>query len=79
MKKSNKINVHQKTNAEKINKKLKNKLSNLEIKPQFLIIGLVAIITIISLIYFILLKYSPIMNFKYEGYAEVGKKKQKNY
>ena len=58
----------------KISKGLKTKLSNLEIKPQFLIIGLVAIITIISLIYFIFLKYSPIMNFKYEGYAVSGKK-----
>ena len=45
-----------------------------KLKPQFLIIGLVAIITIISLIYFIFLKYSPIMNFKYEGYAVSGKK-----
>ena len=43
----------------KISKGLKTKLSNLEIKPQFLIIGLVAIITIISLIDFIFLKYSP--------------------
>ena len=43
------------------------------LKPQFLIIGLIAIITIISLIYFIFLKYSPIMNFKYEGYAVSGK------
>ena len=73
MKKFNKRNVRKKGNAEKVNKKLKNKLSNLEIKPQFLIIGLVAIITIISLIYFIFLKYSPIMNFKYEGYAVSGK------
>ena len=52
----NKRNVRQKTNSQKVNKKLKNKLSNLEIKTQFLMIGLVAIITIISLIYFILLK-----------------------
>ena len=70
----NKRNVRQKTNSQKVNKKLKNKLSNLEIKTQFLMIGLVAIITIISLIYFIFLKYSPIMNFKYEGYAVSGKK-----
>ena len=73
MKKFNKRNVRQKTNAQKVNKKLRNKLSNLEIKPQFLIIGLVAIITIISLIYFIFLKYSPVMNFKYEGYGISGK------
>ena len=46
----------------KISKGLKTKLSNLEIKPQFLIIGLVAIITIISLKDFIFLKYSQIMN-----------------
>ena len=62
----------------KISKGLKTKLSNLEIKPQFLIIGLVAIITIISLIYFIFLKYSPIMNFKYEGYAVSGKEITEN-
>ena len=78
MKKFNKRNVRQKTNAQKVNKKLRNKLSNLEIKPQFLIIGLVAIITIISLIYLIFLKYSPIMNFKYEGYAVRGKEITKN-
>ncbi|MFR8753611.1 MAG: hypothetical protein ACLVGD_00015, partial [Monoglobales bacterium] len=62
----------------KISKGLKTKLSNLEIKPQFLIIGLVAIITIISLIDFIFLKYSPIMNFKYEGYAVSGKEITEN-
>ena len=75
MKKLNKNNVSKKGNAEK---KLKNKLSNLEIKPQFLIIGLIAIITIISLIYFIFLKYSPIMNFKYDGYAISGKEITEN-
>ena len=48
------------------------------LKPQFLIIGLIAIITIISLIYFIFLKYSPIMNFKYEGYAVSGKEITEN-
>ena len=78
MKKFNKRNVSKKANAEKVNKKLRNKLSNLEIKPQFLIIGLVAIITIISLIYLIFLKYSPIMNFKYEGYAVSGKEITEN-
>ena len=78
MKKFNKRNVSKKANAEKVNKKLKNKLGNLEIKPQFLIIGLVVIITIISLIYFIFLKYSPIMNFKYEGYAVSGKEITEN-
>ncbi len=78
MKKFNKRNVSKKANAEKVNKKLRNKLSNLEIKPQFLIMGLIAIITIISLIYFIFLKYSPIMNFKYEGYAVSGKEITEN-
>ena len=67
----NKRNINNANNLEnskskkKISKDLKEKFSNLEIKPQFLIIGLVAIITVISLIYFIFLKYSPIMNFKY--------------
>ncbi len=78
MKKFNKRNVSKKANAEKVNKKLRNKLSNLEIKPQFLIMGLIAIITIISLIYLIFLKYSPIMNFKYEGYAVKGKEITEN-
>ena len=78
MEEFNKRNVRQKTNSQKVNKKLKNKLSNLEIKTQFLMIGLVAIITIISLIYFIFLKYSPIMNFKYEGYAVSGKEITEN-
>ena len=62
----------------KISKDLKEKFSNLEIKPQFLIIGFIAIIMVISLIYFIFLKYSPIMNFKYEGYAIKGKEITEN-
>ena len=33
---------------------------------------------VISLIYFIFLKYSPIMNFKYEGYAIKGKEITEN-
>ena len=57
---------------------LKTRVSNIEIKPQFLVIGLVATITIISLIYFIFLKYSPIMNFKYEGYGISGKQITEN-
>ena len=79
-----KININNANNLEnskskkKISKDLKEKFSNLEIKPQFLIIGLVAIITVISLIYFIFLKYSPIMNFKYEGYAVRGKEITEN-
>ena len=77
---ANKRNVHKKINAQKKVKKgnLKTKLSNIEIKPQFLIIGLVAIITVISLIYFIFLKYSPVMNFKYEGYGISGKQITEN-
>ena len=58
--------------------KLKTRVSNIEIKPQFLVIGLVAIITVISLIYFIFLKYSPVMNFKYEGYGISGKQITEN-
>jgi len=79
MKKFNKrINRENEKSKKKISRELKTKLGNLEIKPQFLIIGLVAIITIISLIYLIFLKYSPIMNFKYEGYAVRGKEITKN-
>ena len=56
-------------------KKITNKISNTKIikNPIFLVIGLIAIILVIALIYFIFLKYSPIMNFKYEGYAISGK------
>ena len=41
--------------------------------PRFMVIGLIAVIVVIGLIYTIFLKYSPIMNFKYEGYAVSGK------
>ena len=56
-------------------KKVTNKIGNSKIikNPVFLVIGLIAIILVIALIYFIFLKYSPIMNFKYEGYAISGK------
>ena len=56
-------------------KKVTNKISNSKIikNPVFLLFGLIAIILVIGLIYFIFLKYSPIMNFKYEGYAISGK------
>ena len=56
-------------------KKITNKIGNSKIikNPVFLVIGLIAIILVIALIYFIFLKYSPIMNFKYEGYAISGK------
>ena len=56
-------------------KKVTNKISNSKIikNPVFLLIGLIVIILVIALLYFIFLKYSPIMNFKYEGYAISGK------
>ena len=61
-------------------KKVANKIENSKIikNPKFLVIGLIIIIAIISLIYFIFLKYSPIMNFKYEGYAISGKEITEN-
>ena len=61
-------------------KKVTNKISNSKIikNPIFLVIGLIAIILVIALIYFIFLKYSPIMNFKYEGYAISGKEITEN-
>ena len=61
-------------------KKVANKIENSKIvkNPKFLIIGLIIIIAIITLIYFIFLKYSPIMNFKYEGYAISGKEITEN-
>ena len=66
------------SNKKSRKEKLKTRVSNIEIKPQFLVIGLVVIITLISLIYFIFLKYSPVMNFKYEGYAVSGKEITEN-
>ena len=57
-------------------KKIEN--SKMIKKPKFLVIGLLIIIAIIALIYFIFLKYSPIMNFKYEGYAISGKEITEN-
>ena len=56
-------------------KKVTNKISTSTIikNPVFLLIGLIVIILVIALLYFIFLKYSPIMNFKYEGYAISGK------
>ena len=59
-------------------KEIFNKLNKIEIKPKFLVIGLIAIVIVISLIYFIFLKYSPIMNFKYEGYGISGKQITEN-
>ena len=57
-------------------KKIEN--SKMIKNPKFLVIGLIAIILVIALIYFIFLKYSPIMNFKYEGYAISGKEITEN-
>ena len=61
-------------------KKVTNKIRNSKIikNPVFLVIGLIAIILVIALLYFIFLKYSPIMNFKYEGYAISGKEITEN-
>ena len=61
-------------------KKVTNKIRNSKIikNPVFLVIGLIIIIVLITLIYFIFLKYSPIMNFKYEGYAISGKEITEN-
>ena len=61
-------------------KKVTNKIENSKIikNPKFLVIGLIIMIAIISLIYFLFLKYSPIMNFKYEGYAISGKEITEN-
>ena len=71
-------NTNKISNKKSLKQKLKARFSNLEIKPKFLVIGLVAIITVISLIYFIFLKYSPVMNFKYEGYGISGKQITEN-
>ena len=62
----------------KMAKRITNSINKIDIKPKFLVIGLIAIITVISLVYFIFLKYSPIMNFKYEGYAISGKQITEN-
>ncbi|MFR8146815.1 MAG: hypothetical protein ACLU8Y_08255, partial [Clostridia bacterium] len=83
MKKFNFSKKHKKNNLGLNNKeqnknKISNKLNKIEIKPQFLVIGLVVIIAVISLIYFIFLKYSPIMNFRYEGYGISGKQITEN-
>ena len=61
-------------------KKAKNRISNSKIvkNPIFLSIGLIVVIILIALMYFIFLKYSPIMNFKYEGYAISGKEITEN-
>ena len=61
-------------------KKVAKKVENSKIvkNPKFLVIGLIIIVVLITLIYFIFLKYSPIMNFKYEGYAISGKEITEN-
>ena len=78
MKKGNFNKKHKNDNLANNKKKIFNKVNKIEIKQQFLVIGLVAIITLISLIYFIFLKYSPVMNFKYEGYGVSGKQITEN-
>ena len=47
-------------------------------KPMYFAIGLLVVLLIIGIIFFIFLKYSPIMNFKYEGYAISGKEITEN-
>ena len=47
-------------------------------KPMYFAIGLLVVILIVAIIFFIFLKYSPIMNFKYEGYAISGKEITEN-
>ena len=61
-------------------KKVAKKVENSKIvkNPKFLVIGLIIIVVLIALIYFIFLKYSPVMNFKYEGYAISGKEITEN-
>ena len=61
-------------------KQVAKKVENSKIvkNPKFLVMGLIIIIVLITLIYFIFLKYSPIMNFKYEGYAISGKEITEN-
>ena len=57
-------------------KKVRNKNSkrlNIVKAPRFLVIALILLVILVGLIYFVFLKYSPIMNFKYEGYAISGK------
>ena len=64
----------------RVTDKVGNTISNSKIvkNPKFLIIGLIVIVVLITLIYFIFLKYSPIMNFKYEGYAISGEELTEN-
>ena len=61
-------------------KKVTNKISDSKIlkNPVFLVIGLIAIFLVIAVLYFVFLKYSPIMNFRYEGYAISGKEITEN-
>ena len=63
-----------------IGNKIEKKIGNSKIvkNPIFLVIGLIILVAIIILIYFIFLKYSPIMNFKYGGYAVSGKEITEN-
>ena len=60
-----------------INSKNSKRL-NMVKTPRFLVIALILIVILVGLIYFVFLKYSPIMNFKYEGYAISGKEITEN-
>ena len=60
-----------------INSKNSKRL-NIVKTPRFLVIALVLLVILVGLIYFVFLKYSPIMNFKYEGYAISGKEITEN-
>ena len=55
-----------------------SKRLNIVKTPKFLVIALVLLVILVGLIYFVFLKYSPIMNFKYEGYAISGKEITEN-
>ena len=48
----------------------KNKTKN---NPIYIVIGLLIVILIALSVYYIFLKYQPVLNFKYEGYAVTGK------
>ena len=63
--------------AKKVRNKNFKKL-NIVKTPRFLVIALVLLVILVGLIYFVFLKYSPIMNFKYEGYAISGKEITEN-
>ena len=47
-------------------------------KPIYFVIGLLIVILIAFSVYYIFLKYQPVLNFKYEGYAVTGKEITEN-